>query len=586
MIRLLTHLWMLLAGLFLGVVLASQFQVHVASDQSSVVGLPTSIPVPEGGVAATGCVRDPANLPPPPPGPDGRQPNYYHTCGNRIYDSQGLEVKITGVNWNGMETGDYVPGGLGNRKWQEILDLVASLGYNTLRLPFSNESLEPDRRVNNVDGTLNPDIKGKHPLDVLDLLIMGARERGLKVILDRHKPTPSSYPTLWYTQEVSEERWIQDWRMLAARYKGNDTVIGVDLSNEPRGEATWGSGDPATDWRLAAERAGDAILEENPYLLILVEGIENHQGDHYWWGGNLLGVRDAPVRLKVPNRVVYSPHDYGPNISYQPWFGDPLFPGNLSDVWDRYWGYIHREGIAPLIVGEFGGRSVGDDREGQWQKVLLAYLRKHGIGAMVWSLNPNWDTGGLVAPDWETIEPGKHEAYRQILGAPLGVGPTGIFGQAPTRLKVLYRQEQQDAADSIVAFAFQLVNDGPENSDLSRFELRYWLKANDDATSTPPVSIEAAQPLSGHVDASLIRTTKGDQDHYLRIRFDLEAGYLERYGSSKKVMVRLSTSAWPNHVDAGDYSFAAPLSQPDLLQEWDRVTLYLDGNLVWGREPQ
>ncbi|MHB1162650.1 MAG: glycoside hydrolase family 5 protein, partial [Chloroflexota bacterium] len=369
--------------------------------------------------APASCVRDPASLPPPPPSPDGRPHNYLHSCGNRLYDARGTEVRIAGINWSGMETGDYVPGGLGSRNWQEILDQVAYLGYNTIRIPFSNEALEPNRRVANVDLTLNPELQGRTPLEALDVLIAGARERGLKVILDRHWPSPSDRPNLWYSRAVPEERWIEDWRRLAAHYAGNDTVIGMDLSNEPKGEAGWGSGDLATDWRLSAERAGDAILEENPYLLILVEGIEIYEGDRTWWGGNLQGVRTAAVRLRMPNRVVYSPHDYGPNVSYQSWFGDPLYPGNLPDEWDRRWGYIHREGIAPVVVGEFGGRSVGDDREGQWQKVLLAYLRKHGIGAIVWALNHGWDTGGVLGPDWQTVDWARQEVYRQILAAPL-----------------------------------------------------------------------------------------------------------------------------------------------------------------------
>lgn len=545
---------------------------------------PDGPPVGESTPAAESCVRDPADLPPPPPSPDGRPHNYLHTCGNRIYDAQGREVKISGVSWSGMETADHVPGGLGTRRWQEILDQVAYLGYNTVRIPFSNEALEPNRRVANADLTLNPELRDKTPLEALDILIAGARERGLKVILDRHWPSPSDRPNLWYSQAVPEERWIEDWRRLAARYAGNDTVIGVDLSNEPRGEATWGSDDPATDWRLAAERAGSAVLEENPYLLVLVEGIEHYDGDRSWWGGNLQGVRYAPVRLQVPNRVVYSPHDYGPNISYQSWFGDPLFPGNLPDEWDRRWGYIHREGIAPVVVGEFGGRSVGDDREGQWQKVLLAYLRKHGIGAIVWALNNGWDTGGVLGPDWQTVDWPRQEVYRQILAAPLDTGVTGVFGRAPTRIELLVRQERAER-EGDVAFTFRIVNDGPDPLDLSRVELRYWLRSGVGDRSVPAVAVEAAEPLGGRVVAEFRPADQGGQDLYLRLRFAPDAGALGRYRTSDPVTVRVSTSVWPGHVASEDYSFARDREPGDGFVEWDRVTLYLDGRLVWGREP-
>ena len=36
--------------------------------------------------------------------------------------------------------------------------------------------------------------------------------------------------------------------------------VSTDLHNEPHGPATWGDGNTANDWRLAAERAGNAIL--------------------------------------------------------------------------------------------------------------------------------------------------------------------------------------------------------------------------------------------------------------------------------------------------------------------------------------
>jgi endoglucanase len=64
--------------------------------------------------------------------------------------------------------------------------------------------------------------------------------------------------------------------MLAKHYRSNPLVIGADLHNEPNGPAAWGTGNPQTDRRLMAEKAGDAALAANPHWLIFVEGI-----DHY-----------------------------------------------------------------------------------------------------------------------------------------------------------------------------------------------------------------------------------------------------------------------------------------------------------------
>ena len=80
---------------------------------------------------------------------------------------------------------------------------------------------------------------------------------------------------LWYipgSTVYTQQAWINDWVALAQRYAGNPTVIGADLHNEPHGIATWGDGNPATDWRLAAEAAGNAILAANPELAHLRRG--------------------------------------------------------------------------------------------------------------------------------------------------------------------------------------------------------------------------------------------------------------------------------------------------------------------------
>src|SRR5437588_12565633 len=63
-----------------------------------------------------------------------------------------------------------------------------------------------------------------------------------------------------------------------------------------------------------AERAGNAILAVNPGWLIIVEGIERFGSDAYWWGGNLEGAREFPVRLTRTDKLVYSAHDYGPQV--------------------------------------------------------------------------------------------------------------------------------------------------------------------------------------------------------------------------------------------------------------------------------
>src|SRR5215469_7919836 len=183
-----------------------------------------------------------------------------HTQGTQIQNAAGHTVVLTGVNWSGFETQTFAPHGLDLRNYQDMLDQMVHLGFNTLRLPYSNQLFDPTSRPTSINYTLNPELGGLRGLALMDKIIAGAHKAGLCVILDQHRPDAYAQSALWYTPQVPQSRWIHDWTMLAQRYKNNPTVIGADLHNEPHDPATWGDGNPATDWRLAAEHAGDAVL--------------------------------------------------------------------------------------------------------------------------------------------------------------------------------------------------------------------------------------------------------------------------------------------------------------------------------------
>ncbi|MFG2089795.1 cellulase family glycosylhydrolase [Spirillospora sp. NPDC048824] len=349
---------------------------------------------------------------------------YWHTDGRRLLDANGQQVRMTGINWFGAETSNYTPHGLWTRNYKDMIDQIKDLGYNTLRLPYSNELLDSGSTPNGIDYTENPGLSGLNGLQILDEIIEYAGEAGLKVVLDRHRPGAAGQSALWYTDAYPESRWISDWTMLAEHYAGNTTVIGADLHNEPHEPACWGCGDQARDWRLAAERAGNAVLDANPDWLIIVEGVDSYENDPYWWGGNLQGAARYPVRLDVPGRLVYSAHDYATSVHRQPWFDDPAFPSNLAAIWDRNWGYLHKNDVAPVLLGEFG-TTLTDPRDQTWLRTLMAYLGEGagGISFTFWSWNPNsGDTGGILNGDWTTVDTGKQSYLDPYL---LGAGDPG-----------------------------------------------------------------------------------------------------------------------------------------------------------------
>src|SRR5258708_2283591 len=155
------------------------------------------------------------------------------------------EARLTGVNWSGMETNAFAPLGVNSRNIDDMLDQIAAAGFNTIRLPYSNQLLDMNIKPLGINLALNAQLQGLNGLGVVDYIVNGAGRRGLRVILDRHRPSADTQTELWYTDKVPEARWIDDWVMLARRYRGNAAVVAADLSNEPHGAPTWGAGQPA-----------------------------------------------------------------------------------------------------------------------------------------------------------------------------------------------------------------------------------------------------------------------------------------------------------------------------------------------------
>ncbi|MEM9006013.1 MAG: glycoside hydrolase family 5 protein [Cyanobacteria bacterium P01_F01_bin.86] len=346
----------------------------------------------------------------------------FSTQGAQIVDAEGHPVLLRGVNWFGMETPTHAPHGLWARDYKDMLVQIKRLGYNSIRIPFSVASLYAEA-VSGIDFSIgeNADLQDKSPLEVLDVIIQEAERQGLLILLDNHQLDDQTIPELWYDDVYSEADWIDAWKLLAEHYRDQANIFGADLKNEPHGQASWGTYDLKTDWRWAAERAGNAILAVNPDWLIVVQGVENNvpdqQLDVHWQGGNLEGARRYPVRLAVPHKLVYSPHEYGPGVFDQSWFAADTFPDNLRDRWEIGFNYLVTENIAPVLIGEFGGRQTDDQSvEGIWQQRLVDYINEHDLSYAYWSWNPNSDdTGGILLDDWQQIDVEKQALLAKTL---------------------------------------------------------------------------------------------------------------------------------------------------------------------------
>jgi len=369
--------------------------------------------------------------------------DYLHTSGTKILDAQNKEVWLTGINWFGFETSHKIFHGLWNRDLESVLDQVVGLGFNVLRVPLHLAAILDWKSTGGslpgsimIQGDINPYLSGKTTLQILDYTVNYCNSIGLKIIFDMHSLEPDGYTfPLWYNSTYSLNNLIDGWKFIANRYNNNDVVIGLDIKNEPHGAvgegtnaAKWDDSTDPNNWKRAAEQIATAILGINPNLLIFVEGVQYYKSSApnvydklgmefpswedptvhtTWWGGNLMGVANYPVNLgSNQNKLVYSPHDYGPSVWDQVWFDPAVFnQPNMQMVWTHYWYYILENNIAPLFIGEWGGK-LDNPANVKWMGYLRDLIASKKINHTFWCLNENSsDTGGiLTGGTWDGVD--------------------------------------------------------------------------------------------------------------------------------------------------------------------------------------
>jgi aryl-phospho-beta-D-glucosidase BglC (GH1 family) len=373
------------------------------------------------------------------------------------------------------------------RSIDQTMDEIKELGINMIRLPIVPQTLKSNDpqgmgfiwngSSKNTSGVLK-NTQSEYPYDnaraAMEGFIKKSNQKGLKVLVDIHScsnyvgwragklnanPPYVDADRIEYdfTREsyscgggasndspYNESLWLADLKEIASLpSKLNVTnIIGIDIFNEPW-DYTW------DQWATLSEKAFKAIDSVNKDLLIFVEGIGSGLSDETKvphgdlatnpnWGENFFGFTERP--LEIPrNRVVISPHTYGPAVFVQKQFvpatgdcagleGDEageagcqikIEKSRVEAGWDEHFGFLRDMGYA-FVIGEFGGNidwpkgaSAGDREvwshitttvDLDWQNALVDYMIEKDIEGCYWSINPeSADTGGLYKHKWDPV---------------------------------------------------------------------------------------------------------------------------------------------------------------------------------------
>ena len=334
------------------------------------------------------------------------------THGRYIVDATGARFKLQSVNWYGGSDELFVPGGLDVRPRDAIAGLIRSMGFNSVRLPYSDEMVVANPLVAPALLAANVDLIGQRAVDVYVAVARACTDAGLAVIVNDHI-TQAGWcdgknlcDAGWSNTHLgplcrvrqSEDQWLANWENLMRHFVDDPRIIGCDLRNEPRG--VWGTQNWAP-WQRAATRCGERLLALNPHWLIIVEGIKS--------ANDLSGARAAPVQLSVANRVVYSVHVFAWSGwgSLAPYSSRP-YPDFVLAMY-RNWAFLLEGNIAPVWVAEMGASRHPGKGESHYWGNLMKYLETVDADFGYWAINPRKphqnekEFWALVADDWETV---------------------------------------------------------------------------------------------------------------------------------------------------------------------------------------
>lgn len=144
-----------------------------------------------------------------------------------------------------------------------------------------------------------------------------------------------------------------------------------------------------------------------------------------------------------------------------------------------------------------------------------------------------------------------------------------------TDFSLEYRNNSQDINSSELKPVFQIVSEAEEAFPYSDFTIRYWYTSEHDVDMNFNTDYSAVSGVTGTFG------TNGEE-RYVEIGFGATSGNLPSNGTSGEIQTRMNHLNYQTHNQGNDFSFD---SSKTSLKPHVLVTLYYQGELVWGLEP-
>ncbi len=380
------------------------------------------------------------------------------TDGKWVRDSEGRIVLIQGMNFSGLEFGDFI--GEPRGPLASDLDRIASWGHNTIRLPVAWRYIEPT--IGEIDTS--------YFTEQVQPVVDWARDAGIMVVIEMHQYlwspcfdngvgaplwTCDAFPhenseigsieahcDLWENKMAPDgvplqQHFFSAWQAVFDHFKDDKTVVGFDFFNEPNGVSCYENEFFATE-----------IL--HPFYEKILKQMRNTMPHATMFYSphviRNLGI-DGYVQ-PIGENVIYSPHLYAVVSG----FAGEAYDGNQRAI-DRDYRLAQEEADsmnAPFIAAEYGADS-------SFLSETELYINHHQqsqlerlVGGLAWAYFPGDDTFSVVdesgAAKGNLVEALTRPNARAVAGVPTTQSYRWDTGQ----YQLTFQPNPQVAAPTII----------------------------------------------------------------------------------------------------------------------------------------